>query len=55
MARLCVVLVDLIDTPYIVLEVLLVFGVNCVQFADSTRGSKQRRVEKAREAFERPS
>ena len=55
MARLCEVLIDLVHTPYVVLEVLLVFGVDCVQFTDSTRGGKQRRVEKPREAFKSPT
>jgi hypothetical protein len=52
MAGLCEVFVDLVNTPYIVLVVLLVFGVDCIQFADSTRLSEQGRVEKTGEAFE---
>jgi hypothetical protein len=52
MARFCEVFVDLINAPYVVLVVLLVFGVDCVQFADRTRLSKQGRVEKTGEAFE---
>jgi hypothetical protein len=55
MAWLCEVLVDLVNTPDVVLVVLLVFGVNCVQFADRTRWRKQRGVEKTREAFESAS
>jgi ABC-type amino acid transport system permease subunit len=55
MARLCEVFVDLVNTPYIVLVILLVFGVDCVQFADSTRLSEQGRVEKTGEAFESAS
>ena len=55
MARLCEVLVELVNTPDVVLVVLLVFGVDCVQFADRTRWCKQRRVEKTREAFESAS
>jgi hypothetical protein len=36
MTWLCEVLVDLIYTPYIILMILFVFGVDCVQFADGT-------------------
>ena len=44
-------LVDLIDTPYIILMILFVLRVDCVQFADCRRRCKQGRVEKPREAF----
>jgi hypothetical protein len=36
MAWLCEVLVDLVYTPYIILMVLFVFGVDGVQFTDGT-------------------
>jgi hypothetical protein len=36
MAWLCEMLVELIYTPYVILMVLFVFGVDCVQFADGT-------------------
>ena len=52
MTGLCEVFVDLINTPYIVLVVLLVLRVDCVQFADRTGLSKQGGVEKTGEAFE---
>jgi hypothetical protein len=51
MAWLCEVLIELVNAPYIVLMVLLILGVNCVQFTDGTGRCKQGRVEKTREAF----
>jgi hypothetical protein len=55
MARLCEVLVDLIDAPYVVLMVLLVLRVDCVQFADRARRCKQGRMEKPGEALKSTS
>ena len=48
-------LVELTSTPFVVLEVFLVFGVDRVQLTDSARLGKQRRVEKPGEAFESAS